>query len=198
MLSAEEFAETKFELPEGGRWCELVAGEVRQFEAPDDTHSTVVLNLTKALGEHLHAGEPTDQGAYACYELGLVTCRDPDTVRCPPVSVFVGGGAFEEMDREVTESRPGLVIELGTSSQRRVRMAERIHEWHSWGVPCVWIVNSLDKSVHVAVAGQVPAVHSTSELISGVPVLPGLEFRVRDLFVEPEWWTRPDRTPSSD
>jgi len=202
MLTAEEFAETKFDLPEGGRWYELVAGDVRQFEPPDDTHGTVVLNLTKALGEHLHAGESPALGtadpdddraghrAYACYELGLVTCRDPDTVRCPPVSVFTGGEAFAEMDREVTESRPGLVIELATSNQRRAEMSERVLEWHAWGVPCVWIVNSLDKSVHVAERGQVVQVRSTAERLSGTPVLPGLEFAVKNLFVEPEWWTR--------
>lgn len=196
MLNAEEFAKTKFDLPEGGRWSELVAGEVRQFEAPDDTHGTIVLNLTKALGEHLHSGHDTAavdeprQRAYACYELGLITCRDPDTVRCPPVSVFIGGEAFAEMDREVTESRPGLVIELATSNQRRAEMAERVLEWHAWGVTCVWVINSIDKSVHVAEPGQVVEVRATAETLVGPAALAGLEFPVRDLFVEPDWWTR--------
>ena len=195
MLSAEEFARTKFDLPEGGRWAELVSGEVRQFEAPDDSHGTIVLNLTKALGEHLHSGNGTSdddpgQRAYACYELGLVTRRDPDTVRCPPVSIFIGGEAFAEMDREVTESRPGLVIELATSNQRRAEMAERVLEWHAWGVTCVWIVNSIDKSVHVAEPGQVVEVRTTSETLAGPAALAGLEVPVRDLFVEPDWWTR--------
>ena len=195
MLSAEEFARTKFDLPEGGRWAELVSGEVRQFEAPDDSHGTIVLNLTKALGEHLHSRNGTSvddpgQRAYACYELGLVTRRDPDTVRCPPVSIFIGGEAFAEMDREVTESRPGLVIELATSNQRRAEMAERVLEWHAWGVACVWIVNSIDKSVHVAEPGQVVEVRTTSETLAGPAALAGLEVPVRDLFVEPDWWTR--------
>jgi Uma2 family endonuclease len=120
----------------------------------------------------------------------LVTCRDPDTVRCPPVSVFIGGRAFAEMDHEVSETRPGLVIELATSNQRRAGMAERVREWHAWGVPCVWIVNSIDRSVHVAERGRVIRIRSATDTLSGNPVLPGLEFPVRDLFVEPEWWTR--------
>jgi len=33
-------------------------------------------------------------------------------------------------------------------------------------------------------------VRTTGDRLSGDPVLPGLEFPVRDLFVEPEWWTR--------
>ena len=174
--------------------CDFIRGTWREGSRTGPFKG--VLNLTKALGEHLHSGHDTaaveepGQRAYACYELGLVTCRDPDTVRCPPVSVFIGGEAFAEMDREVTESRPGLVIELATSNQRRAEMAERVLEWHAWGVPCVWIVNSLDKSVHVAERGQVVQVRSTAERLSGTPVLPGLEFAVKDLFVEPEWWTR--------
>ncbi len=200
MLTAEEFAETKFDLPEGGRWCELVAGDVRQFDPPDNAYGTVVLNLTKALGKHLHAQQPeslTSTGsvdgvgsAYACYELGLVTCREPDTVRCPPVSVFVGGDAFAEMDRDLSESRPVLVIELTSSNQRRAEMADRVLEWHGWGVPCVWVVDSIDKAVHVAERDREVRLRTTGDRLSGDPVLPGLEFPVRDLFVEPEWWTR--------
>jgi Uma2 family endonuclease len=82
------------------------------------------------------------------------------------------------------------VIELATSNQRRAGMAERVREWHAWGVPCVWIVNSTDRSVHVAERGQVIRIRSATDTLSGNPVLPGLEFPVRDLFVEPEWWTR--------
>lgn len=197
MLTAEEFAETKFDLPEGGRWCELVAGDIRQFDPPDGLYGPVVLNLTKALGKHLHGEQSqpsssSDDGgpAYACYELGLVTCRDPDTVRCPPVSVFVGGDAFAEMDREVTESRPVLVIELASGNQRRTGMADRVLEWHGWGVPCVWVIDSAEKSVHVAERDQEVKVRATGDTLSGDPVLPGLEFPVRELFVEPEWWTR--------
>ena len=76
MLTAEEFAETKFDLPERGRWCELVAGDIRQFDPPDGLYGPVVLNLTKALGKHLHGeqSQPSSSSAdggsaYACYEL---------------------------------------------------------------------------------------------------------------------------------
>ncbi|MEE3366224.1 MAG: hypothetical protein VX304_11300, partial [Planctomycetota bacterium] len=63
-------------------------------------------------------------------------------------------------------------------------------EWHAWGVTCVWIVNSIDKSVHVAEPGQVVEVRTTPETLAGPAALAGLEVPVRDLFVEPDWWTR--------
>ena len=102
----------------------------------------------------------------------------------------MGGDAFAEMDRELSESRPVLVIELTSSNQRRAEMAERVLEWHGWGVPCVWVVDSIDKAVHVAERDREVRVRTTGDRLSGDPVLPGLEFPVRDLFVEPEWWTR--------
>ncbi len=189
MTTVEEFVEERYEMPEGGRWCELVAGEAVQLDPPDDRHSTIVLNLTKAIGECLQRQQETSQAAYACYELGLVTSRDPDTVRCPPVSLFVGGQAFAEMDREWTETQPDLVIELATSPMRRTAMADRVLEWHQWGVPLVWVVDSTEKSVHVARPGEVVEPRTLNQSVSGEQILPALEIPVRDLFVEPEWWT---------
>ena len=81
-LSAEEFAEQKFDFGDGGRWVELVAGKVVSLEPPNAAHGTTVLNLSKALARYLL--EAPD--GYACFELGLLVARDPDTVRCPALS----------------------------------------------------------------------------------------------------------------
>ncbi|MDP7275040.1 MAG: Uma2 family endonuclease [Planctomycetaceae bacterium] len=201
MITAEEFSDGKFDLPEGGRWHELVAGEIQQLDPPDPIHGTVVLNLTKALAEFLDTANQeaaiAPQAAYACYELGLVVRRDPDTVLCPAVSVFVGGDAFAEMDKEVSESRPGMVIEVASSNLRRAGMADRVIEWHGWGVKNVWVVNPEDRSVHVADRGSLIRVATSTDTVSGDPVLPGLNIPVEDLFVEPAWWTSPPR-PDSD
>ena len=80
----------------------------------------------------------------------------------------------------------------GTSAieRREGEMADRVLECHGWGVPCVWVVDSIDKVVHVAERDREVRLRTTGDRLSGDPVLPGLEFPVRDLFVEPEWWTR--------
>ena len=51
-LTAELFAAQRFDLPDDGRWTELVAGRVVALGPPEPIHGTVVLNLTKALGQH--------------------------------------------------------------------------------------------------------------------------------------------------
>ena len=48
-ITAAEFASQKQDLPESGRWHELHDGQPVLLSAPDDTHGTIVLNLTRAL-----------------------------------------------------------------------------------------------------------------------------------------------------
>ena len=78
LLTAEDFADRKYELPDGGRWTELVEGQVTAYSPVDDVHGNVVRNLSGALATH---AQQTQQG-YAGFELGLIVSRDPDTVRC--------------------------------------------------------------------------------------------------------------------
>src|SRR5689334_6584422 len=98
LLTAEEFAHSKYDLPDGGRWTELVEGQVKAYSAVDDIHGNVVRNLSAALANH---AQQTQQG-YAGFELGLIVSRGPDTVRCPAISYFVDGERFAELDKIVT------------------------------------------------------------------------------------------------
>ena len=50
-LTALDFAAVKSSLPEAGRWHELHDGQTVLLSAPDDTHVTIVLNLSRALAE---------------------------------------------------------------------------------------------------------------------------------------------------
>ena len=76
-LTVEAFYQRRDEWPEGGRWCELVDGEVIELSPPDVMHSGVVLNLASKLG--VYAQET--QNGYACFDIGFVVARCPDTVR---------------------------------------------------------------------------------------------------------------------
>jgi len=185
MLTAGSFADGKLDLPEAGRWHELVGGELVQLDPPEMAHGNAVLNLSRALAVHLQdAGD-----AYACFELGLVVARDPDTVRCPAISVFTEGEPFAESDRLVTETRPALVVEIASGRQRRNDMPVRVQELLDWGVTCIWIVDPDDNRVHTVVADKGRTRLAGHETLKGAPVLPGFSITVAGVFVEPEWWT---------
>jgi Uma2 family endonuclease len=183
LLTAEAFAELvrdDFDLQR----AELVRGQVEALEAPDLLHGAIVLNLTKALAAYLHQA-PDEQG-YACFEIGLIVAREPDTVRRPAVSFFVGGERFAELDHAVTQTRPALVVEIGSTNDRRRAMRDRVESYLNWGVRTVWVADTLDKAVHCLRAGQPPRIYSRAQSIPGSPVFADLKIAVKSLFEMPE------------
>ena len=69
-LTVEAFYQRRDEWPEGGRWCELIEGEVFELSPPDVMHSGVVLNLASKLG--VYAQET--QNGYAMFRY-RICCR---------------------------------------------------------------------------------------------------------------------------
>ena len=190
--TAEEFVEKRHELEENGRWSELILGEPVSLEQPPPRHGTAVLNITRALADYI---QRTSTG-YACFELGLTVARSPDTVYCPPISYFVSGSRWEEMDRSITETKPALVIEIASSRDRRKNIAHRVSQYLDWGVTVVWIIDTdsqqvsahtLKGSIDFPDDGHLEATADWTSHRDRLPVLPGFRFPVVDIFREPDW-----------
>lgn len=183
LLTVEQFVAQRDELPDGGRWTELLAGRLFTLQPPTIEHGTAVLNLSKALAEFSHR----ERSGYACFELGFVVTRDPDTLRFPAVSFFEGESLFVEADKVVTDVRPVLVAEIASTNDRRRNMKQRVSGWLEWGVPLVWVLDPLAKAIHASgrdMAAQQLASHQT---LFGRAALSGFRIGVGDLFEEPRW-----------
>lgn len=198
-MTAEEFAEQRYGLPEGGQWAELIAGQAVELHPPEGNHGNAVLNLTKALADWT---EQTRLG-YACFELGLIIARNPDTVFCPPVSYFVSGNRWEEMDKAVTESCPALVIEVPSTPDRRKLQTDRVSQYHNWGVGVVLVIETDPQRVSVHAHRSDRVVLSPDDQLrsdetwimqnDASPILPQFEVSVIDIFRQPDWWTGKSR-----
>ncbi len=194
-MTAEVFAESRYQMADGGRGCELHAGEAVQLDPPSRSHGTVVLNFSKALAEY----QERNPEGYACFELGLIVARNPDTVFCPPISYFVAGDRWAEMDNVVTESKPALVVEIVSSDDRRRRIGERVRLMLESGIAIVLIADPDEQSVVIERCHQSPRLlsldddlASRQDWISGpdeTRILPGFRMPVADVFREPEWMT---------
>jgi Uma2 family endonuclease len=184
LLTAEQFAELVDSEDFEFQRAELVRGEVQALQEPDLLHGAVVINLSKALAAYLQ--QAPDEKGYAAFEIGLIVARGPDTVRRAPVSFFVSGERFAELDRIVTETRPALVVEIGSTNDRRRAMRERIESYLNWGVRTVWMVDTIDKSVHYIRAGQPPRIFAGGQTIPGTPVFSDLKISVESLFKMPQ------------
>src|SRR6266446_2904065 len=178
LLTAEQFVSTRDELPDGGRWTELVAGKLVMLSPPTIEHGTAVLNLSKALAEY----SQKEQGGYACFELGLMTARNPDTVRMPAICFFTRGPIFAEADKVVTEARPTLVVDVASTNDRRRGLEERGTSWLEWGVSMVGVLDPQAKQVHAVEKGGAGQRFAEHQSLSGGSVLSGFKFNVGDLF----------------
>jgi Uma2 family endonuclease len=193
-MTAEQFAEQKFELADGGRWAELIAGEPVVLDPPTPEHGTAVMNLSRALAAHI---ERTRAG-YACFELGLIVQRDPDTVLNPAISYFVNGDRWAEMDKIVTESCPALAIEVASTPDRRRSLPDRVAAYRTQGASMIWVVDPQQRRISVhSRDGQADVLQIDDSLVSdsawttddGTGILTGFSLPLADIFAEPDWWT---------
>jgi Uma2 family endonuclease len=182
-MTAEEFAALAEEDEFEPRWTELVSGRIVSLEPPALEHGAVVLNLTKAIARYLQQAQ--DENGYACFEIGLVVARNPDTVRRPPVSFFVGGQRFAELDRHLTETRPAFVVEIASTNDRRRAMRERVESYLKWGVRTVWVADPAEKAIHVMQSGRPPRLFSGEQSVPGYPVFGNFQLRINELFEMP-------------
>ncbi len=182
--SAEQFSEQQYSLPDGGRFTELVRGVAVSLSPPDVHHGNAVLNLSKSLADY--AKDRPD--GYACFDLGIVVERAPDSVWRPAISWFIGGDRFSECDKTVTDSVPALVFEVVSTNDRRRGLSERILGWHRRGVGTVWVIDPVELRVHVIPANQPARLFSGTERVLGEPALPGFGVDVARIFEVPSWW----------
>lgn len=147
-LSAQDFAELKYSLPEAGRWHELHDGQTVLLSAPDDLHGTIVLNISRALAEWFRTQPPQTRG-YACHDLGLHVHSEPDTVYVPAMSIFREGKPFSQFDNVIATEIPRIVIDVASSHDRRSDMRLRTTAYLKHGVECVWVPDPFKKEIQV-------------------------------------------------
>ncbi|MBX3437978.1 MAG: Uma2 family endonuclease [Planctomycetaceae bacterium] len=184
-LSADEFLNCRYDLPDAGQWSELERGVLVHFQPPDLDHGTVVLNLSKAFAEYTQSANR----GYACFELGLQLEHLPDTVCFPAACYFDGGPLFAESDRQITSSVPALIVELASTADRLRLQPHRAERFLHWGVRTVWTIIPREETVITRQRDQAPQTLFPSECLIGEPVLPGFRIPVSRLFEEPAWWT---------
>lgn len=183
--TAEEFNQQRFDLPDCGRWHELESGEVLAFQPPDSLHSTIVLNLTRAIGSWLHENVATANG-YTCFDIGLIVARCPDTVLRPPISYFAGGNRFSQCGETLTSECPTLVVEVASTNDRRNRMRERIRDYLSLGVDTIWVIDTDRQEINIMKKTVASVLLPGHRILRAEELLPGFSLQVSEIFREEE------------
>ena len=142
LLTAEQFAEMEFDVP-----VELVRGEVVELTRPEPPHGNVCFRVAFHLGQW---ALPRKAGEITTNDSGVITERDPDTVRGPDVAFYaasaIPSGKFNRKSRSLV---PTLCVEVLSPSNRWSEIRTKIKEYLVRGVEEVWIVDCERRTVEV-------------------------------------------------
>ncbi len=160
------------------RLCELIDGVLVE-KARGFRESMVACTLIVLLRAHVDARKL----GVVSGEAGMMRLF-PDQVRIPDVA-FASWARFpgRKVSQEaVPELVPDLAVEIISQGNTPREMARKIKEYLTAGVWLVWMVDLEARTVTVHAPSRPPRVRSVGETLEGGDVLPGLSFRVEDLF----------------
>jgi Uma2 family endonuclease len=166
-------------LPDDGVWRELVKGKVIEMPQPKPRHGFVCTEIASRLREYVKAH---DLGRVVG-ESGIITERDPDSMRGPDVSLY----SFERLPRGPMpdghlDVLPELVVEVLATFDRWPRVLEKIVEYLDAGVRVVCIVDPETQTAQMYTS-EAPVRYLTRDDELTIPELfPDFRCRVGDLF----------------
>jgi Uma2 family endonuclease len=177
LLTADEFARRPD--PNDGSKEELVRGVVVTMPQPGFDHGVCQLRTGGLVDAFVR---PRRLGRVAV-ESGLVTERDPDTVRGPDVSYWSAERLpLDQRPRGYPDVAADLCAEILSPHRRRAALEEKVREYLARGVRLVWLIDPAARTVTVYRPQQPPRVLSATDTLSGEDVLPGFTCLVTDLF----------------
>lgn len=178
LLTAEEYAQ----LPDNGVPTELVRGRIVEMNIPSSRHGWLCVRIGRLLGNFV---ADRDLGYVLGNDAGMVTQRDPDTVRGPDISFFSYGripkGASLEGYAQVA---PEVAFEVRSPRDHWPKILQRVGEFLNAGVLAVYVVDAKKEAITVFDAESDPpgrTLQGDDELALPEP-LGGLHITVREIF----------------
>ena len=134
-MTAEEY----LKLPDSGRPTELVRGEVLDMNPPTSRHGQICSKIARILGNY---ADEHRIGHVLSNDSGIITQRDPDTVRGADVAYYsyqkVPPGPLPAGYLPVP---PDLVFEVLSPSERRTAILAKVAEYLEAGVKVVCVLD---------------------------------------------------------
>src|SRR5437899_2132623 len=139
LITAEEFA--RMPDPADGAKQELVRGEIITMPPPGFDHGLCQGRIYALLDAHVRS----HQLGRVTVETGLVTEREPDTVRGPDVAYW----SYERLPRNqrpqgYPDTAADFCVEALSPKKRLRQIREKIREYFERGVRMVWVVDPED------------------------------------------------------
>ena len=79
-----------------------------------------------------------------------------------------------------------LVVEIVSPNDSPEYVAQRVAMWHDFGVPLVWAVYPVARTVVVHPLNGTALLYTENDILDGGAVLPDFQCAVSDIF---DWWS---------
>jgi Uma2 family endonuclease len=170
LLTAEEY----LALPDNGQPNELVRGEVMPMNLPTPRHGQICARISFLLAKHL---ELDPRGHVIVNDSGVVTARNPDTVRGPDVAYYsyarLPPGPLPRVYLQVV---PELVFEVRSPTDPWRDVQAKAGEFLRAGVSVVCVIDEQTATAHLFSADEPPRRLTADEELH-LPAILG-DFRV--------------------
>lgn len=182
--SAGMTADELLALPDDGIERDLIDGQLREraMTRRNRRHTRSAGNLATLLGawkNQLHA----PRGEVLVGEAGFRLQRDPDTtVGIDVAYVSPELAARTPDDVFLIDGAPVLAVEILSPSDTHEDVTEKIRLLLNHGAQVVWIVDPDLRTITVHRPQNEPVLFNAAQELVGDTELPGLRFRVADLF----------------
>ena len=176
LVTLEEFEA----IPRDGHLRELVRGKIIEMNVPKPKHGFICLEIGALIRDFV---KPRKLGRVFSNDSGVVTEREPDSLRGPDVGYYsyasVPAGDVPEGYFDIV---PELAFEVISPDDVWSRVLEKVAELLDAGVKVVCVVDPRDKTVQVYRSNR-PVEHLTgNDELSFPDVLPGFSCKVWQCF----------------
>lgn len=177
LLTAEEFAR----LPDSGGPRELVRGVLHSMPPPSSRRGQICGKIHGYLFAYV---DQHDLGHVLCNDAGVITDRDPDTVRGADVLFYsyqrVPRGPIP--DGEVLATPPELIFEVISPSDRWSEVQSKVLEYLGAGVDMVCVAEPEIGAIHVFEPHSAPHLLRSDDTFVGPGSLSGFQIVVKKFF----------------
>jgi Uma2 family endonuclease len=176
LLTAEEYARR----PDPGYPEELVRGRIVPMPQPTPRHGEICAQTVYLYRRFL---DDHDLGKVVSNDAGVITERDPDTVRGADVAFY----SYQRVRRgplpkDYLPVPPDLIVEVRSPSDRWPKILAKVVEYLEAGVLAVVVLDDDSRTALLATADQAPRRLGPDDELTIPEILPGFAVPVRRFF----------------
>ena len=167
LITAEEYAR----MPDLGVPTELVRGEIVEMNIPRPRHGQVCSRADRIIGNF---ADEHDLGHVTSNDSGILTERDPDTVRGGDVW-FISYAKIPKgpLTQDYLEVPPDIVIEVKSVFDRWSKLLGKVAEYLDAGVAVVCVLDPETETVRLYYAEKPEVIRTGGEAVEFPEQLPG-------------------------